>query len=300
MSENFKSGFVAFVGRPNAGKSTLLNQMVGQKVAIMSDKPQTTRNKILGVLTNEDAQVIFLDTPGIHKPKDRLGDKMNEAAITSLREVDIICYLVDATMEFGGGEAYIIEKLAGVKTPVFLLLNKVDLLENKDALLPLMDLYQAKYQFTEIIPISALKGQNTDALMKILKKYLPDGPQFYPDDTVTDQPERMIIAELIREKVLLNTREEIPHTIAVDVEMIQERNNGTVYVGATIVTERDSQKGILIGKQGTMLKKIGQEARKDIENLLGSKIFLELWVKVKKDWRNRMNLIREFGYGSQE
>ncbi len=296
--KEYRSGFVALIGRPNAGKSTLLNTLIGQKIAIMSDKPQTTRNKIVGVLTKSEGQIIFLDTPGIHKPKDKLGEYMVSTALDTLHEVDVIYYLVDVTVPFGAGEAYIIENLARVKTPVFLLLNKIDRIP-KPEILPLIEFYQSKHKWAEIVPISALKGENTEALIRSTLQYLPPGPQYYPEDAITDQPERLIIAELIREKVIQATREEVPHSVAVEVELMERRSSELIYVGATIYTERDSQKGILIGRKGEMLKNIGSQARQDIERLLGNKVFLELWVKVKADWRNRENILREFGYSDQ-
>ncbi|MFZ5754739.1 MAG: GTPase Era [Bacillota bacterium] len=296
--KEYRSGFVALIGRPNAGKSTLLNTLIGQKIAIMSDKPQTTRNKIMGVLTKSEGQIIFLDTPGIHKPKDKLGEYMVSTALDTLHEVDVIYYLVDVTVPFGGGEAYVIDALSKVNTPVFLLLNKIDRIP-KPEILPLIEFYQGKHKWTEVVPISALKGENTDSLIRATLQYLPPGPQYYPEDAITDQPERLIVAELIREKVIQATREEVPHSVAVEVELMERRSPELVYVGATIYTERDSQKGILIGKKGEMLKNIGSQARQDIERLLGNKVFLELWVKVKADWRNRERLLREFGYSEQ-
>lgn len=296
-NSNFRSGFVTVVGRPNAGKSTLLNQLLGQKVLIMSDKPQTTRNKIQCILTEERGQVVFLDTPGIHKPKHKLGEYMVEAALSSLREVDLIIYMVDATTDFGTGEEYIIENLKQVKTPVILLLNKIDLME-KDKLLAKIALYSSKLDFLAIIPISAKTGQNTEELLKVIFQELPVGPMYYPEDEVTDQPERFIIAELVREKVLQLTRDEVPHSIAVVVESVEEKKT-LVKVRALIIVERDSQKGIIIGQGGRVLKEIGRLAREDIENLLGSKVFLELFVKVEKDWRNRGRSLREFGYSDR-
>lgn len=295
MSEPYRSGFVALIGRPNAGKSTLLNRLIGQKIAITSDKPQTTRNKILGVISGDNWQMVLLDTPGIHKPKDRLGESMVKLAMNTLSEVDAIYYLIDASVPFGGGDAYIISKLNSVNTPVFLILNKIDLLEKKQ-LLPLIDFYRHKREWQEIIPISALQGENTATLLDVTRGYLLPGPQYFPADTLTDQPERMLIAELIREKVIEATRDEVPHSLAVNVDLLEPRGNRLVYVGATIYVERDSQKGIVIGKNGRMLKAVGSKARAEIENLLGSKTFLELWVKVKSDWRNREGMLRELGY----
>lgn len=298
--EGYKSGFVSIVGRPNVGKSTFLNRVIGQKIAIMSDKPQTTRNKIQGVYTTDDAQIVFIDTPGMHKPKHKLGDFMMKVALNALKEVDLILFMINAEEGFGRGDAYIIERLKEVNTPVFLVINKIDLVHPND-LLPLIDQYKELYPFAEIIPISALQGNNVETLVEQIKKYLPEGPQYYPPDQVTDHPERFIIAELIREKALHLTREEVPHSIAVVVETIERREDSdTVYVGAVIIVERDSQKGIIIGKQGRMLKEIGQRARVDIEALLGSKVFLELWVKVQKDWHNRLAQLRDFGFREEE
>ncbi len=295
MKEGFKSGFVALVGRPNAGKSTLLNKIIGQKVAIISDKPQTTRNKIAGVLTETNFQVIFLDTPGIHKPLDQLGKVMVSTSMNTLHEVDIIYYVIDATVPFGGGESYLIEKLQKVDTPIFLLLNKIDRIKKPD-LLPLIDFYHQKGKWTGIVPISALTGENLDSLLKATADLLPEGPMYYPPDALTDQPERILIAELIREKILLSTKEEIPHSVAVVVDLMEPRSEKLLYVGATIYVERASQKTIIIGKKGEMLKTIGSLARKEIEGLLGTQVFLELWVKVKENWRNSMKSIRVLGY----
>lgn len=298
--EGYKSGFVAIIGRPNVGKSTFLNRVIGQKIAIMSDKPQTTRNKIQGVYTDDDAQIIFIDTPGVHKPKHKLGDFMMKVALNALREVDLILFMVNAEEGFGRGEAFIIERLKEVDTPVFLVINKIDRV-HPDELLPLIDRYKDLYPFAEIVPISALEGNNVDRLLEQIKERLPEGPQYYPPDQITDHPEQFIIAELIREKALHLTREEVPHSIAVVVERIERREGSpTVYISAVIVVERDSQKGIIIGKQGRMLKEIGQRARADIEALLGSRVFLELWVKVQKDWRNRLAQLRDFGFREDE
>ncbi len=296
MTEGFKSGFVALVGRPNVGKSTLMNKFLGQKLAIMSDKPQTTRNKISGVLTGDDYQVVFIDTPGIHKPKHKLGELMVQTAYNALQEVDLILFLVEATSkDIGPGDRFILEQLEKVKTPVILVVNKIDLVE-KDLLLPLINGFTALKEFAEIVPASAATGENTSVLLDNILKYLQEGPKFYPDDMISDQPERFVMAELIREKILELTRDEIPHSVAVVIEQVAERKNETVYINALIYTERDSQKGIIVGKNGEMLKKVGALARRDIENLLGSKVFLELWVKVKKDWRDKENLLHNFGY----
>ncbi|MEK3807912.1 GTPase Era [Metabacillus sp. SLBN-84] len=301
MSKNeYKSGFVSIIGRPNVGKSTFLNRVIGQKIAIMSDKPQTTRNKIQGVYTTNESQIVFIDTPGIHKPKHKLGDFMMKVAQNTLKEVDVVLFMINAEEGYGRGDEFIIEKLQHTKTPVFLIINKIDQI-HPDQLLPLIDQYRAFYPFKEIIPISALQGNNVDTLLEQIESYLPAGPQYYPADQVTDHPERFIISELIREKVLHLTREEIPHSVAVVIDAIERRdNNQSIYVSATVIVERDSQKGIVIGKQGKMLKEVGQRARVDIEALLGTKVFLELWVKVQKDWRNKMNQLRDFGFREDE
>lgn len=296
--ETFKSGFVALIGRPNVGKSTLLNHLIGQKIAIMSDKPQTTRNRIQGVYTTKNEQIVFIDTPGIHKPKHKLGEYMTKTAQQTLNEVDLVLFLVDASEGYGKGDQYIIDRLEEVKTPVFLVLNKIDLV-HPDELLPLIELYREKSDFQEIIPISARNGNNMNTLTNEIVHVLEEGPQYYPDDQVTDHPERFIAAEMIREKVLHLTREEVPHSIAVVIEQIKrKRKNGNevVVINAAIMVERTSQKGIIIGKQGKMLKEIGKRARTDIETLFGSKVYLELWVKVQKDWRNKDFLIEDFGY----
>ena len=298
MSE-YKSGFVAVIGRPNVGKSTLINHIIGQKIAIMSDKPQTTRSRIQCIFNMEDAQMIFLDTPGIHKPKHKLGEYMLKAAEGTLKEVDVIFFVVDATEKFGGGEKYIIERLKSTTRPVILVINKLDLIEHEQSL-PIIASYSDKYNFAAVVPISALDGTNVDNLIIEAKKYLPEGPQYYPSDMVTDQPERLIIAELVREKLLHATEDEVPHSIAVDIDEMKQRNNGDNYIRATIYVERDSQKGIIIGKNGEMLKNVGKLARPEIEMLLGTKVFLDLWVKVKKNWRNSQGAIQNFGLGSIE
>lgn len=295
-----KSGFISIIGRPNVGKSTFLNRVIGQKIAIMSDKPQTTRNKVQGVLTTNDAQLVFIDTPGIHKPKHRLGDFMMKVAQNTLKEVDIVLFMVNAEEGFGRGEEFILDKFQSIKTPVFLVINKIDLV-HPDQLMEIIMSYKEKYPFAEIIPISALEGNNLEVLLEVVKKYIPEGPQYYPADQVTDHPERFIVSELIREKALHLTREEIPHSLAVVIEKMEHlEEKDVVHVMATIIVERDSQKGIIIGKQGSMLKEIGQRARQDIENLLGTKVFLELWVKVQKDWRNKMSQLRDFGFREDE
>lgn len=290
-----KSGFAAVVGRPNVGKSTLINSLIGQKVAIMSDKPQTTRNKIMCVLTQPDAQILFLDTPGIHKPKHKLGEYMVSTAVNALKEVDVILFVVDATEKMGPGDEFVLERIKETRTPAILVINKIDKLD-KRAILPVIEAYSRSHTFAGVIPLSALQADNLEGLISEIKQHIPEGPQYYPDDMVTDQPERMVIAEMIREKVLHLTREEIPHSIAVDIEEIKTRNNDDLYVRAVIYVERESQKGIVIGAKGQILKQVGSLARTDIENLLGSKCFLDLWVKVKKDWRNRDSILRSFGY----
>lgn len=293
--KKFKSGFVAIIGRPNVGKSTLMNQIIGQKIAIMSDKPQTTRNKIHGVYTTEEGQIVFLDTPGIHKPQSKLGDYMMKTAQNALSEVDAILLLIDVVEGLGGGDRYIIENLKKVNTPVVLVMNKIDQV-HPEALLSIITTYKDLYPFAEIVPISAMHGSNVNTLLEQVMKYLQEGPQYYPADQVTDHPEQFVCAELIREKILHLTREEIPHSIAVSIEDMKVEDNGVVHISAVIYVERDSQKGIIIGKKGALLKEVGQKARADIEALLGSKTFLELWVKVKKDWRNQDRVLRDLGF----
>ena len=286
-----KTGFVALVGRPNAGKSTLLNQILDRKIAIVSDKAQTTRHRITGVLTNETGQIVFLDTPGIHKPRHKLGERMVEIAQSSLYDADVVYYLVDVNNDFGPGEQYILNQLQKTDAPVFLLLNKIDRIE-KQEVLGLIAQWQNRMEFAEIFPLSAYKGDNVEALVETTFNYLEEGPQFYPADSVTDQPEEVVIAELIREQILQSTRDEVPHSIAVIVEQMKLQDDGKIYVGATIYVERDSQKGIIIGKAGTMLRKIGSRARREIEFLLGEKVYLDLWVKVNEDWRNKETAIK--------
>lgn len=294
MTEH-KSGFVSIIGRPNVGKSTFMNRVIGHKIAIMSDKAQTTRNKIQGVMTRNDAQIIFLDTPGIHKPKHKLGDYMMRVAKNTLSEIDAIMFMVNVNEEIGRGDEYIMEMLKNVKTPVFLVLNKIDLV-HPDALMTRIEQYQKYMNFTEIVPISALEGLNVDHFIDVLKTYLPEGPKYYPDDQISDHPEQFVVSEIIREKILHLTSEEIPHAIGVNVDRMIKENDERVRVEATIYVERDSQKGIVIGKGGKKLKEVGKRARHDIEMLLGSKVYLELWVKVQKDWRNKVNFIRQMGY----
>ncbi|WP_214854842.1 MULTISPECIES: GTPase Era [unclassified Exiguobacterium] len=300
FKEGFKSGFVSIIGRPNVGKSTFLNRVIGQKIAIMSDKPQTTRNKIQGVYTTEDVQTIFIDTPGIHKPKHKLGDFMMKVATNALREVDAILFMVNVTEQKGKGDDFIIEKLKELDTPIILVMNKVDLIHPND-IPPIIESYKNELEFAAVVPISALQGNNVGPLLEEIAKILPEGPMYYPADQVTDHPERFIISEMIREKVLQKTRDEVPHSIAVAIDQIKTRENGNmVDVHATILIERDSQKGIIIGKRGALLKEIGSEARTDIEMLLGTKVYLNLWVKVQKDWRNKAGQLRELGFRDDE
>ena len=296
--EQFKSGFAALIGRPNVGKSTLMNHLIGQKIAITSKKPQTTRNRIQTVYTSEEGQIVFVDTPGIHKAKNRLGDYMVNVAQRSLKEVDVVLFLVEPTEYIGAGEQQILSQLRKINTPVILVINKIDTVK-KEELFGFIDVYRKEMDFAEIVPVSALKNDNTDELIRCIMKYLPYGPAFYDEDTVTDQPQRQIVAELIREKALRSLNEEIPHGIAVTIERMKWRGQ-IVDIDATIICERESHKGIIIGKQGAMLKKIGMNARKDVEDLLESKVNLQLWVKVKKDWRDSEFLLKNFGYDSGE
>ena len=298
MNDQYKSGFVTLIGRPNVGKSTLMNSLIGQKIAITSNKPQTTRNRIQTVYTSEEGQIVFVDTPGIHKAKNKLGDYMVNVAEHTLREVDVVLWLVEPTNFIGAGEKHIIEQLSKVNTPVILVINKIDTVK-KEELLGFIDTYRKEMDFDEIVPVSALKKENTDELIKCIMKYLPYGPAFYDEDTITDQPQRQIVAEMIREKALRCLDEEIPHGIAVTIEKMKWRKD-IVDIEATIICERESHKGIIIGKQGSMLKKIGMNARKDIENMLESKVNLQLWVKVKKDWRDSDFLLKNFGYNQKE
>lgn len=291
----FKSGFVAIIGRPNVGKSTLLNRFVGQKIAIMSDKAQTTRNKIQGVLTDEDAQLVFIDTPGIHKPKHALGDFMVNTAYSALKGVDAILVVVNAAEKIGPGDRTVLEHVKNVSVPVFLLVNKIDLV-SPDDLLPIIESYTNDYQFDQVFPISALQGNNVPELIATLKDTMPEGPQYYPANQVMDHPEYFVVAEFIREKILLLTKEEIPHSVAVQVQSMQRNENDKIEVQATIIVERKSQKGIIIGAGGQMIKKIGQLARRDIEALLDDKVYLDLWVKVQKNWRDRQTNLNDFGY----
>ncbi len=296
-SKNFKSGFISIIGRPNVGKSTLLNALLGEKIAIISDKPQTTRNRILGMVNQPGVQMVFMDTPGIHKPMHKMNEFMVKTALATYSEVDVILLLVEATEQPGGGDRFIIETLAEVKTPVFLLINKIDLIK-KEALFPLIEAYRKLYNFAEIIPISALRNDLGGLLDAIITR-LPEGPKYFPDDQLTDQPERFIVAELVREKIFELTKEEIPYSTAVVIEEMKEEPDIT-RITAVIYVERDSQKGILIGKGGAMLKQIGTLARRDAEKLLGAKIFMQLWVKVKKGWREDERMLKNIGIVTEE
>ena len=293
--KGFKSGFVAVVGRPNVGKSTLINALIDDKIVIVSDKAQTTRNRIVCVYTDEKKQIVFMDTPGIHKPKHKLGEFMVDQAVDSLREVEAVLFVVAANEKRGPGDNFVIEQLRKVNVPVFLIVNKIDTMEKQDLLEAIVS-YENSYPFEAVVPISAKEKDNIEEVVNLLDKHLPEGPKYFPDDMITDQPERLIISDIVREKILLQTHDEIPHAIAVDVDEMKTRDDGTTYVRATIYVERDSQKGIIIGKQGAMLKTIGRQARGDVERLLATKVFLDLWVKVKKDWRNKSGMLSELGY----
>ena len=298
MKNDFKSGFVTLIGRPNVGKSTLMNYLIGQKIAITSNKPQTTRNRIQTVLTTDEGQIVFVDTPGIHKAKNKLGEYMVNVAEKTLNEVDVVLWLVESTTFIGAGEQHIAKHLQRVKTPVILVINKVDSVKREE-ILPAIAAYKDIYDFADIVPVSARSGDNTDELLRVIMKYLPYGPQFYDEDTVTDQPERQIVAELIREKALHSLQDEIPHGIAVAIDRMKMQNK-VMHIDATIICERDSHKGIIIGKQGSMLKKIGSTARYEIERMLDCKVNLKLWVKVRKDWRDSEFLMKNFGYREEE
>ncbi len=298
MKNDYKSGFVTLIGRPNVGKSTLMNHLIGQKIAITSNKPQTTRNRIQTVLTTEDGQIVFVDTPGIHKAKNKLGEYMVNVAKKTLNEVDVVLWLVEPTTFIGAGEQHIASQLKKVKTPVVLVINKIDSVKREEVFLAIAA-YKDIYDFAETVPVSARNGNNTDELIQVVMKYLPYGPQFYDEDTVTDQPERQIVAELIREKALHCLQDEIPHGIAVAIDSMKT-NKKVMHIDATIICERDSHKGIIIGKQGNMLKKIGSTARFEIEKMLEMQVNLKLWVKVKKDWRDSDFLMKNFGYREEE
>ena len=302
MEENIqkKSGFVTLIGRPNVGKSTLMNHLIGQKIAITSDKPQTTRNRIQTVYTDDRGQIIFLDTPGIHKAKNKLGEYMVNVAEHTLKEVDVILWLVEPATFIGAGERHIAEQLKNVKTPVILVINKIDTVKNQDEILTFIAAYKDVCDFAEFVPLSALKDKNTDLLTELIFKYLPYGPQFYDEDTVTDQPMRQIASELIREKALRLLDDEIPHGIAVTIEKMKERRGGLIDIEASIVCERESHKGIIIGKGGSMLKRIGIEARKEIESMMDTQVNLQLWVKVRKEWRDNELYMKNYGYNQKE
>ena len=299
-TKEFKSGFVTLIGRPNVGKSTLMNHLIGQKIAITSEKPQTTRNRIQTVYTDERGQIVFLDTPGIHKAKNKLGEYMVNVAENTLKEVDVILWLVEPTTFIGAGERHIAEQLSKIKTPVILVINKIDTVKSKEEILTFIAAYKDILNFAEIIPVSALKEMNIEDVKSSIFKYLPAGPQFYDEDTVTDQPMRQIAAELIREKALRMLDDEIPHGIAVVIDQMKERPNGIIDVDATIVCERDSHKGIIIGKGGSMLKRIGTAARMEIENLMDTKVNLKLWVKVRREWRDSDMYMKNYGYNPKE
>jgi GTP-binding protein Era len=292
--EKFRSGYAAIVGRPNVGKSTLLNTILGEKVSIVTPMPQTTRNRITGIRTQPDSQIIFLDTPGIHKPRQMLGEAMNRLAYASLEEVDLVLFMVEPEAP-GNGDMFILEKIKEITKPVFLVINKADT-KKKIELLPVIEAYSNLCSFAEVIPVSALRNEGINILIATILKYLPEGPQLYPGDIVTDQMERFMAAEIIREKIMENTREEVPHSAAVEIEEWTEREEGLVFIRANIYIEREGQKGIIIGKNGSRLKSIGTRARQDIEGLLGTKVFLELWVKIKKDWRGDERALKELGF----
>ncbi len=295
-----KSGFVTLIGRPNVGKSTLMNHLIGQKIAITSDKPQTTRNRIQTVYTDDRGQIVFVDTPGIHKAKNKLGEYMVNIAEHTLKEVDVILWLVEPTTFIGAGERHIAEQLNKVKTPVILVINKIDTVKQQEEILIYINAYKDICPFAEIVPVSALKEKGTDLLLDLMFRYLPYGPEFYDEDTVTDQPMRQIAAELIREKALRLLNDEIPHGIAVTIEKMQERKNGIMDIEATIICERDSHKGIVIGKGGSMLKKIGSAARREIEKMMEIQVNLQLWVKVRKEWRDSDILMKNYGYNQKD
>ena len=300
MEYTKKSGFATLVGRPNVGKSTLMNHLIGQKIAITSDKPQTTRNRIQTVYTDERGQIIFLDTPGIHKAKNKLGEYMVNVAEHTLKEVDVVLWLVEPTTFIGAGERHIAGQLNKVKTPVILVINKIDTVKNQEEILTFIDAYKDICPFAEIVPVSALRKKNTDVLLEQIFKYLPYGPQYYDEDTVTDQPMRQIAAELIREKALRLLSDEIPHGIAVTIEKMTERDNGIMDIDASIICEKDSHKGIIIGKGGSMLKKIGSAARREIEDMMEMKVNLQLWVKVRREWRDSEIYMKNYGYDGKD
>ncbi len=292
--KEFKSGFVSIVGRPNAGKSTLLNRLVKQKIAIVTDKPQTTRDAIIGVLTEDDYQIIFTDTPGIHKPKHELGNRMNAIAYSNFRGMDLIYYVMDASIPLGGGDEFLIEKLSHVKTPIILLLNKIDKITQDELLLRIVEM-RAKLNVAEVVPLSVTENDNIDTLLEVTLGYLDDGIMYYPKDSVSAHPEQFIIAEIVREKIINLTQEELPHSVAVAIEKMTRTKNALV-ISLVIFVNRPSQKGMIIGKQGSMIRQIGQSAREELELLLGEKIYLETHVRVEKNWRNKDRLLNQLGY----
>ena len=294
----FKSGFVTIVGRPNVGKSTLLNLLMGEKLSIVSNKPQTTRNNIQTILTGDNYQIVFVDTPGIHKPKHKLGEYMVDSAKNSIKDVDLVLFLTTPDVEVGRGDKFIIEQLKQQKAPIFFVLNKID--ENtQDRVAKTLENYSKEINFNEIIPISAIKGKNTDKLLELMVKYIPEGPKYYPDDMITDVQERFIVSEIVREKALRNLRDEVPHGIAVDIIQMKQNEKGTYHIEVDLICEKTSHKGIIIGKDGSMLKKIGQSARIEMERNFGIKVNLRTWVKVKENWRNSQNYISNFGYNDK-
>lgn len=293
--EKFHSGFIALVGRPNVGKSTLLNTVLGEKISIVSAHAQTTRNKITGVWNGENSQIVFLDTPGMHKPKSKLGEVIRQSTVDAIGEVDIVVMICACDDPPGAGDRYLLSLLENKKTPVVLVLNKIDLV-SEAAIFKKIKQYSQMYNFKEIIPVSAQTGRNMDELMQVLEKMLPEGPKYFPDDMITDQPERIIVQEIVREKILLRTHEEIPHAIGVFTEEFKVRENGKVYIRCTIYVERESQKRIVIGSKGSLLKDAGKEAREEIQKVVGSPVFLDLWVKVNRDWKNKDYMLRELGY----
>ncbi len=296
---NYKSGFVSIVGRPNVGKSTLINRIIGEKITITSDKAQTTRNRIQGIHTTDTEQIVFIDTPGIHKPKHQLGQFMVDTALSTLNEVDIVLFMINVSEKMGPGDKFIMDRLRNIQTPVFLVMNQIDKI-HPDELLPIIEAYRAEMDFTEIVPVSAANGNNVERLLEVITGYLEEGPQFYPSDQVSDHPEYFIVSELVREKILELTREEIPHSVAVVTESMERAGDDLIDVSVVINVERKSQKGIIIGKGGKMLKEIGTRARKDIQRLLGSKVYLELYVRVEDDWRDTPQDLSRFGYKDEE
>ncbi|MCQ2361662.1 MAG: GTPase Era [Acidaminococcaceae bacterium] len=294
--KEFHSGYVAILGKPNVGKSTLMNNLIGEKIAIMSAKAQTTRNRIMSILNTDKAQIIFLDTPGIHKPHHKLGDYMVKTALDTLKDVDVVLFVVDVTEKHKDDEVDVLDVLRKATQPVILVLNKIDLLKSQAEILRIIDTYSKVFPFAAVVPLSALRDKELNGLVQEIEKHLPAGPHYFDDDVLTDQAERVIAGEMIREKILISTHDEVPHSVAVEVNDFKERDNDTVYIRATIYVERESQKGIIIGAKGSMLKNIGQLARQDIENLLNTKVFVELWVKVRQDWRNSSSALKDFGY----